>query len=253
MYPVLFRIGGFEITSFGALVAVGALVGLWLFRRELRWSGLPLGALDAGIYGVLGGILGAKLLWTIEHSGAGRLPELLFSRGGLSWYGGLIGGVGAGLAYIVFKGWPIVQILAAATPALAFGHLIGRVGCFLVGDDYGQPSTLPWAVAFPEGLPPTTVPVHPTQLYEAIGLALLGWWLLRSRRSTMPATVVLGRYFIGAGGLRFIIEFIRVNERVAFGLSVAHLVSLAAIGLGVTMLLMSQPAPRAAHSDRNLS
>ena len=132
------------------------------------------------------------------------------------------------------------------------GHLIGRIGCFLVGDDYGQPSTLPWAVAFPEGLPPTTVPVHPTQLYEAIGLALLGWWLLRSRRSTVPATVV-GRYLIGAGGLRFIIEFIRVNERVAFGLSVAHLVSLAAIGLGVSMLLMTQPVRRAAHSDRNLS
>ena len=234
-------------------MAVGALVGMWLFRRELRWSELPLAAVDAGIYGVVGGLLGAKLLWTIEHFGEGPLSELLFSRGGLSWYGGLIGGVGAGLSYIAFKGWPIAQILAAATPALAFGHLIGRIGCFLVGDDYGQPSTLPWAVAFPEGLPPTTVPVHPTQLYEAIGLALLGWWLLRSRRSTVPATVVLGRYLIGAGGLRFIIEFIRVNERVAFGLSVAHLVSLAAIGLVVSMLLMTQPVRRAAHSDRNLS
>ena len=248
MYPVLLRIGGFEVTSFGVLVAVGALVGLWLFRRELRRSGLPLDAVDAGLYGVVGGLLGAKLLWTIEHSGEGALSELLFSRGGLSWYGGLLGGVGAGLAYIAFKGWPIVQILAAATPALAFGHLIGRIGCFLVGDDYGRPSTLPWAVAFPEGLPPTAVPVHPTQLYEAIGLAVLGWWLLRWRRGRVPDTVVLARYLIGAGALRFIIEFIRVNERVAFGLSVAHLVSLAAIGLGVSMLLTSQPGRRAGHS-----
>ena len=253
MYPVLFRIGSFDITSFGAMVAVAALVGLWLFRRELRRSRLPIAAVDAGISGVVGGLLGAKLLWTVEHYGEGPLPELLFSRGGLSWYGGLIGGVGAGLAYISFKGWPVVQILAAATPALAFGHLIGRVGCFLVGDDYGRPSTLPWAVAFPEGLPPTTVPVHPTQLYEAIGLTLLGWWLLRSRRSGVADAAVLGRYLIGAGGLRFMIEFIRVNERVAFDLSVAHLVSLAAIGLGVCMLFMSQPAPRAAHADRNLS
>lgn len=252
MYPVLFRIDSFDVTSFGAMVAVAALVGLWLFRRELRWSGLPLAAVDAGIYGVVGGLLGAKLLWTIEHSGEGPLSALLFSRGGLSWYGGLLGGVGAGLAYIAFKGWPIVPILAAATPALAFGHLIGRIGCFLVGDDYGRPSTLPWAVAFPEGLPPTTVPVHPTQLYEAIGLAVLGWWLLRWRRGGVPDTVVLARYLIGAGALRFIVEFIRVNERVAFGLSVAHAVSLAAIGLGVGMLLMSQPEGRAAHSDRNL-
>lgn len=61
MYPVLFRIGSFEVTSFGAMVAVAAPVGLWLFRRELRRSGLPIDAVDAGIVGVVGGLLGAKL------------------------------------------------------------------------------------------------------------------------------------------------------------------------------------------------
>ena len=252
MYPVLFRIGSFEVTSFGVMVAVAALVGLWLFRRELRLSGLPIDATDAGIIGVIGGLLGAKLLWTVEHVSQAPFAELLFSRGGLSWYGGLMGGVGAGLAYIVLKGWPVVRTLSAATPALAFGHLLGRIGCFLVGDDYGTPSNLPWAVAFPEGLPPTTVPVHPTQLYEAIGLGVLGWLLLRWRRSNVPDGIVLGRYLIGAGMLRFVIEFIRVNVPVAFGLSVAHLVSLAAIGLGVSMLVTSEPVRRAA-SDRDLS
>ena len=137
MYPVLFRIGDFEVTSFGVMVALAALVGLWLFRRELRWSGLPLDATDAGVVGVVGGLVGAKLLWTVEHASEAPVLELLLSRGGLSWLGGLIGGVGVGLAYIAFKRWPIVAILAAATPALAFGHLIGRIGCFLVGDDYG--------------------------------------------------------------------------------------------------------------------
>jgi phosphatidylglycerol---prolipoprotein diacylglyceryl transferase len=253
MYPVLSKIGSFEVTSFGVLVAVAALVGLWLFRRELRQSGLPLDAADAGIVGVIGGLLGAKLLWTVEHAREGPISELLCSRGGLSWYGGLIGGVGAGLVYIVIKGWPVVPTLSAATPALAFGHLIGRIGCFLVGDDYGTPSNLPWAVAFPRGLPPTTVPVHPTQLYEAIGLGVLGWLLLRWRRSGVPDPIVLGRYLAGAGTLRFVIEFIRVNKRVAFGLSVAHLVSLAAIAVGTAMLVVFQPARRAAHSDRNLS
>jgi phosphatidylglycerol:prolipoprotein diacylglycerol transferase len=244
MYPVLFRIGSFEVTSFGVMVAVAALVGLWLFRRELRLSGLSVDIGDAGIVGVVGGLLGAKLLWTVEHVGDEPISELLLSRGGLSWYGGLIGGVGAGLAYIVLKGWPVLATLAAATPALAFGHLIGRIGCFLVGDDYGIPSDLPWAVAFPEGLPPTTVPVHPTQLYEAIGLALLGWLLLRWRRRGLSDRTVFGRYLTGAGTLRFFIEFIRVNERVAFGLSVAHVVSLAAIGLGIA-LLMAQGRSRA--------
>jgi phosphatidylglycerol:prolipoprotein diacylglycerol transferase len=246
MYPVLFRIGAFEVTSFGVMVAVAALVGLWLFGRELQRSGLPRDVADAGILGVVGGLAGAKLLWTLEHAGEAPLTELLFARGGLSWYGGLIGGVGAGLAYLVVKEWPVVPTLAAATPALAFGHLIGRIGCFLVGDDYGTPSSLPWAVAFPEGLPPTTVPVHPTQLYEAIGLGLLGWWLLRWRRSGVRDTIVLGRYLAGAGTLRFFVEFLRVNERVAFGLSVAHLVSLVAMAAGIGLLVISQPARRAA-------
>jgi prolipoprotein diacylglyceryltransferase len=71
----LFRIGSFEVTSFGAMVAVAALVGLWLFRRELRRSGLPIGAADAGIVGVVGGLLGAKLLWTFEHAREVQFPS----------------------------------------------------------------------------------------------------------------------------------------------------------------------------------
>jgi phosphatidylglycerol:prolipoprotein diacylglycerol transferase len=237
MYPVLFRVGTFEITSFGVMVAVAALVGLWLFRRELQRAGLPADAADAGLVGVIGGLIGAKVLWSIEHAGEGPMSELLLSRGGLSWYGGLVGGVGAGLAYIVFRGWPVIRTVAAATPALAFGHLLGRIGCLLVGDDYGTPTDLPWGIAFPEGLPPTMVPVHPTQVYEAIGLAALGWLLLRWRRAGVVDLVVLGRYLLGAGSLRFAVEFIRVNERVALGLSVAHLVSLAVIALGIAMVL----------------
>ena len=245
MYPVLFRIGSFEVTSFGVMLALAALVGLWLFRRELRRSGLPSDAVDAGMVGVFGGLVGAKLLWTIAHAAKAPLTELLFARGGLSWYGGLIGGVGGGLAYILLRGWPVMPTLAAATPALAFGHLIGRIGCFLVGDDYGRPTDLPWAVAFPEGLPPTTVPVHPTQLYEAAALGILGWLLIRWRRDGVQDPVVLGRYLLMAGTVRFAIEFIRVNERVAFGLSVAHLASIGVAAVGAGFLVTHRPVRRA--------
>jgi phosphatidylglycerol:prolipoprotein diacylglycerol transferase len=245
MYPVLFRIGSFEVTTFGVMVAVGALVGLWLLRRELERDRLPADAADAGIAGVFGGLIGAKLLWTMEHAAEAPLTELLFSRGGLSWYGGLIGGVAAGLAYMKVRRWPVIPILAAATPALAVGHLLGRIGCFLVGDDYGKPTDLPWGVAFPRGLPPTDVPVHPTQLYEAIGLGILGWLLMKWRRGGAVPLAVLGRYLVGAGLLRFGIEFIRVNERVALGLSVAHLVSIGAVVVGIAMLIAAQShAPR---------
>jgi hypothetical protein len=97
MYPVLFRIGDFEITSFGVLLAVGALVGIWIFGRELRRSGLPSDGVDAAVAGVIGGLIGAKLLWTLEFSAEAPVTDLLFSRGGLSWFGGLVGGVGTGL------------------------------------------------------------------------------------------------------------------------------------------------------------
>ena len=150
---------------------------------------------------MIGGLVGTKLLWAVEHATDAPLQELLLSRGALSWYGGLIGGVGVGLAYTPFKKWPIVSILAAATPALAFGHLIGRIGCFLVGDDYVRRPPSLGRSRFPRE-PPTTVPVHPTQLYEAICLGLLGWILIQWRRRGVSDATVLGRYLVAAGVLR---------------------------------------------------
>jgi phosphatidylglycerol:prolipoprotein diacylglycerol transferase len=97
VYPVLFRIGSFEVTSFGVLLGIAALVGIWLFGRELARSGLPAEASNAAMGGVVGGLIGAKVLWTIEFMGQQPLGSLLFSRGGLSWFGGLLGGVGTGL------------------------------------------------------------------------------------------------------------------------------------------------------------
>ena len=238
MYPTFFHIGSFEITSFGVLVAIGALVGLWVFSRELTRSGLPASASDAAMAGVFGGLLGAKLLWVAEHLGEEPFRDLLFSRGGMSWFGGLAGGVGTALIVIWRQRVPMIATLAAATPALAIGHAIGRVGCFLVGDDYGRPSDVPWAVAFPQGLPPTDVPVHPTQLYEAIALAAVAWLLIRWRRRNMPDAVVLGRYLVLAGSIRFAIEFIRVNVRVVGPLTLAHLVSLALVIIGVAILAL---------------
>jgi phosphatidylglycerol:prolipoprotein diacylglycerol transferase len=240
MYPTVFTIGNFDITSFGVLVAIGALVGLWMFGRELEWSGLPAAASDAAMAGVFGGLLGAKLLWVGEHLGEEPFRDLLFSRGGMSWFGGLAGGVGTALIVMWRQRVPIVPALAAATPALAIGHAIGRVGCFLVGDDYGRASHLPWAVAFPKGLPPIDVPVHPTQLYEAFALAIVAWLLVRWRRQGVSDANVLGRYLALAGSIRFAIEFIRVNTRILGPFTVAHLASLALVVMGAGILVLGR-------------
>jgi phosphatidylglycerol:prolipoprotein diacylglycerol transferase len=129
-----------------------------------------------------------------------------------------------------------VAVLAAATPGLVVGHQIGRIGCFLVGDDYGRPSDLPWAVAFPQGLPPTTVPVHPTQLYEALALVPVALLLLRWRGQGRSDRFVLGAYLLMAGAVRFAVEFLRINTPVVGVLTVAHLGALLAIVVGLVLL-----------------
>jgi len=250
MYPVLLRIGSFEITSFGVMLAVAALVGLRLFAQELKRAGLPSSATEAALYGIFGGIAGAKVIWAIEHASSGPFWGLLFARGGLSWYGGLLGGLVVVLGVLVSRRVPLVAVLAAATPAFAIGHALGRIGCFLVGDDYGIPSQLPWAIAFPGGTPPTTVPVHPTQIYEAIGLSVLGFWLIRWRRRRISDRLVLGRYLILAGALRFGIESIRVHDTIIMGLAVAHIFSLVMMFAGLVMIGLDKGSTRASRTAR---
>ncbi len=237
MYPVLFKIGDLEITSFGVLMAVAVMTGVWLFQRELARSRLPEDAVNAALAGVVGGLAGAKVIWTLEFLGEAPVTDLLFSRGGLSWYGGAIGGIGTGLWMLRRYRIPLVRGLAAATPALAIGHAIGRLGCFFVGDDYGRPTDLPWGVAFPLGLPPTDVPVHPTQLYEAFLLVPLGFLLIRWRKAGVADAVVLGRYLVLAGLIRFTIEFVRINRQIVGPLTLAQLLALGLIAAGTVMLM----------------
>jgi phosphatidylglycerol:prolipoprotein diacylglycerol transferase len=237
VYPELFRIGDFVVTSFGAMLAIACLVALWLYGRELAWSGLTDDAVNAAAIGVAGGLLGAKLLWTIEFSGTDSLAHLFFSRGGLSWFGGFLGGLGSGVWMLRRHRVPLLPALAAATPALAIGHAIGRVGCFLVGDDYGRPSDLPWAVAFPRGLPPTAVAVHPTQLYETVALVILAWWLIRWRRGGVSDRTVLGRYLLCAGAIRFAIEFVRINRQILGPFTLAQLIASAVACAGAALLV----------------
>src|SRR4051812_35240335 len=118
MYPVVFRIGSFEVTSFGVMVAFASMTGLWIFRSELQRTHLPAEGVDAALIGLLGGLLGAKVIWAIEFHKEAPFLSLLLSRGGLSWFGGFVGGVGAGLWALHRRRIPIIPALAAAAPAL---------------------------------------------------------------------------------------------------------------------------------------
>ncbi|OUW63525.1 MAG: hypothetical protein CBD58_00160 [bacterium TMED198] len=123
-------------------------------------------------------------------------------------------------------------------PLLALGHGIGRIGCFLVGDDYGKPSDLPWAIAFPNGIPPTDVPVHPTQLYEMTCYFLIFAYLryfVTNQRNRFKGQIFCEFLFLH-GLSRFVIEFVRVNPKYLLGLSGAQIISAIMIITGTIMM-----------------
>ncbi len=250
VYPFNINLGPIEVTGYGIMMMVGFLVGGWLIGLELERRGLNRNySSDIVMAALIGGVLGAKL-WYVALT---QDPGALFSRGGLVWYGGFLGGVVAVLANGWRLGVPARWTLQITAPALAAAYAIGRVGCFLVGDDYGGPTNLPWAVSFPEGLPPSTagnlaafgvtVPagldpstllaVHPTQLYET-GLMLLAFmvlWKLRSR--DWGTGTLLGVYLMMAGVERFFIEILRAkDDRFFGGFTVAQVTSVAIVLVG---------------------
>jgi phosphatidylglycerol---prolipoprotein diacylglyceryl transferase len=235
MYPVLFRIGDFPISTFGLMMATAFLVGSWITARRMGEVGLdPDLATTLLVYVMLGGILGAKLYFAIDVSIREEdrtFRELLFARDGITWYGGLIMGTLVGAIGSRIHGVSVVQMMNCIAPAVAVGQAIGRVGCFLVGDDYGKPSDLPWALAFPRGAPPTDpgVRVHPTQIYEILWLLPVAF-VLWKRRDRSP--FLFGEYLIANGLGRLAIETLRVNPRVLFGLTEPQIVGLCLIAGG---------------------
>ncbi len=231
MYPVLFRIGNFPISPFGLMMATAFLVGSWITARRMKEVGLdPDLATSILVYVMLGGILGSKLYFAIDVSIREGRPfaDLLFARDGITWYGGLILGTVIGSIGARIHGVSVIQMMNCVAPAVAVGQAIGRVGCFLVGDDYGKVSDLPWAVAFPVGAPPTApgVRVHPTQIYEILWLLPVAYVLWR-RRDRSP--FLFGEYMVANGLGRLVIESLRINPKVLAGLTEPQIVGLALI------------------------
>ncbi|HTO08754.1 MAG TPA: prolipoprotein diacylglyceryl transferase family protein [Myxococcota bacterium] len=238
MYPTLFEVHGFQVSTFGIMVALAFLAGGWLAARSFELQGRPGNAAwDLLVWCVVGGLLGAKL-WYVGEMFA-RDPDAtiwntLFVRGGLTWYGGLLGGAAFGLFGARRNGISLLDTLNAAAPALAASHAIGRIGCFLVGDDYGVPSNVPWAIAFPQGTPKTDVPVHPTMLYETFWLIPV-FAILWQRRQKSP--FLFGEYLVLSGLGRLWIEVFRRNPDFVGVLSNAQVVALVCIVAGAASWL----------------
>jgi phosphatidylglycerol---prolipoprotein diacylglyceryl transferase len=232
MYPILWEPFGFPISTFGVMMALGFWAATSITSRRMKEVGLdPDFASTMLLYCMVGGVLGAKLYYTVDEGLRSGAPwaSLFFSRSGITWYGGLVGGTLAAVAGCLLHGVSVRLYAEAVCVGAAVGQAIGRIGCFLVGDDYGRPTQLPWGVAFPEGSPPTLEPVHPTQLYETVWLLAVAWLLWR-RRFRSP--FLFGEYLALNGLGRFFIEMLRVNPRVALGLTEPQWIAVALIVFG---------------------
>jgi phosphatidylglycerol:prolipoprotein diacylglycerol transferase len=246
MLPTLFQIGPFKIHSFGLMMALSFLVSTILGGREFKRRGLdPDHANEAGLGAMIGGVLGAKIYYLVDHFSellADPKGMLTAFGSGLTWYGGLIGGALGAILVARMRGIPLALFCDIAAPILPLGYAIGRMGCFLNGDDYGRVSEVPWAMAFPRGTPetPPGVRVHPTQLYEVV--AGIGMFLLLSRlKDRIPRPGALfGLYLLLAGLERFLVEFVRTNEPGLLGLTTAQWISVGLMLLGV--ILYMRPA-----------
>ena len=256
MYPILFEFGPFIISSFGVMMVIAFLLGNYLLRRDVVAQGYdPIIADDITFRAAIGGILGAKVYYLFETIPTGQaadnvsgLIEIIagiftLSGGriaagiqnfgaGLVFLGGLIGGVAAITWYVYRKKLNWLEIADLAAPFLVLGHGIGRIGCFLVGDDYGIASNLPWAIAFPKGLPPTDITVHPTQLYEMAAYFSIFFYLRYRKRNQQFKGEIMFEYLFLGGLARFMVEFIRTNTKYLFDLSGAQYLSILMMGIG---------------------
>jgi phosphatidylglycerol:prolipoprotein diacylglycerol transferase len=233
MHPELFSIFGFSVSSFGVMMATAFLVGSWITSVRMREEGLdPDLATTLLIYVMIGGIVGSKLYFAIDVSLRDGRPffPLLFARDGITWYGGLMMATIVGAIGCRRLGVPVKIFADCTAVAGAVGQSIGRVGCFLVGDDYGKPTDVPWGVAFPNGIQPIYDTVHPTQLYEiAWLLPVAGLLWLRRHRSPF----LFGEYLALNGLGRIVIENWRVNEPL-LGLTEPQWIGGLLVILGVT-------------------
>lgn len=255
MLPYL-HLGWFNLPTFGLMLWCAAVAGAIVVDLGFKREKITADAVGMVAIALVAGILGAKLWHVLDSPDEFRLEgwRVLWDTAGFAWYGGLVFGISALVLQGLHAKIGALRTLDLCAPAAAIGYGIGRIGCFLSGDGcYGIPihpihllgfTFHPWGMAFPHGIEPVYVPVYPTPLYELTAGLLIGWYLWWRGGKPRAVGAIVGQYLALSGIARFLVEFIRRNPKVLWGLSNAQLASAGAVivGIALTAWVVTRPA-----------
>ena len=255
MHKVAFHLGGLSIHWYGILVALGFLAGLWTAsRRGLRDGVAAERIIDLGPWLMLGTIVGARTLYVISYWDTLFVEPLfprapwteifMVQRGGLVFYGGLIGASLTGIIYVRAKKLPLWKLADILAPSIALGHAIGRIGCLMNGCCYGRACELPWAIRFPADHETHGVPVHPTQIYESLlnfALCAALAWLYRRKKFDGQ---IFATYLVCYALLRTFVESFRGDYPVYYLGGMVTPAQLVSVGILAVGLLLFWKLPR---------
>ncbi|MEJ2744781.1 MAG: prolipoprotein diacylglyceryl transferase [bacterium] len=262
MHPIIFQFGPITIYSYGLCIALAFLAGIAAAAsRARRFGWRAENVYDVCLWAMVAALIGSRLFYVFESPRefiSAPWEVFMVWKGGLSYYGGLIGAVVAAAVYLKMRRLGVAEGFDLLIPSVSLGQAIGRIGCFLNGCCFGKVSALPFAVVFPEGSPaysyqlyeagiikpgsPGTLPVHPAQLYETLmdlGIFIALSYVL-SRKKYNGQVFLLYLVLYGAG--RFLLEFIRADNPVVtslggLSLNLQQLISLAAFVIGTVVLV----------------
>ncbi len=268
MYPYI-DFGPVHLGTFGLLLWLAAVAATVVLHKNFVRNGVDADALNVVAFVVITGVLGAKTWHELQN-----VPDLKAAmahilapgwnhpmdiavyflhwfQAGFAWFGGML----AGIAMLMWQGrmarpegmsgWTAsVRMLDLAAPAAAIGYGVGRIGCLTSGDgDYGINTTLPWGVHMAKNaLVPPTPPdalVQPTPIYEFLFALALAWLLWRLGRKARPIGWLTGVYLALSGLGRFLVEFVRINPRLYWGMSNAQVAALGSVVVGVVVMVIA--------------
>lgn len=240
----IFSIGKFTLYGYGMMIGIGVILCILLgIYRAKKYHLKEEAVLDIAIWALVVGWASAKLLYVIvEFEDFMQDPMMIFSGKGFVVYGGIIGGFLAALFYCKKKGYSFLEYFDLLCPSISLAQGFGRIGCFLAGCCYGRETESFLGVVFPEGgLAPAGVKLLPTQLFSSAGdfliTAILLWYYKKNKTAGNVGALYLLLYGVG----RFLIEFLRADERGGFGIfSTSQWISFLIVGIALALFMKNK-------------